>query len=139
MANPYRGQVSFDAVVDEELARLCGLPVGTSTFTLRLGANAICELEEAMGKSLVEICSEFDAWAKDPKAIRLSVVRTVFWAALRDHHPDVDLRAAGELITASGGLTRTMELISQSVARAYGAETKGARPRKPAAPSAGTG
>lgn len=134
MANPIRGEVGFDVSVPGESGEV------VKTYTLRFSANAICELEESVDKSIVALLTEMASWVDAPEKMRMSVVRLMFWAGLRDRHPDVDLKAAGELILAAGGIVRASELIMTAVERAFPApKTKGARPpNRTAKPKAGT-
>jgi len=84
MANPIKGEVPFD--------------VGGRTFTLCLGINAIAELEAVVDAGVVEIAN----WFNDRSKLRAGNMRAVLWAALRKHHPDIDLLAAGDLIQEAG-------------------------------------
>ena len=76
MANPYRGEVAFKSW-DE-------------SYKLSFSANALVELEEALGKSVKDISAEFT----DPEKFRMRNLRVVFWAGLLDHQPDGIRRAA---------------------------------------------
>jgi hypothetical protein len=116
MANPQKGEVSFEA--------------GGASYTMRLSVDALCALEEATGKGVVALSAELS----DPARLRMSTVRHVVWAGLREHHPDVSLKAAGELIVEAGGLAKMMEHVSLAFQRAFPDEEKkgkGARPQKP--------
>lgn len=125
MANPHRGEVSFEAEGTE--------------YTLQYSNNALVELEDRLDRGIVDISSELLSWAKDPKRIRLGTIRAVLWAGLREHHPEVDLRAAGEIITKAGGVLEITGLIGEAFSRAFPApEKKGSRPRKRGATN-GTG
>lgn len=117
------------------------LPAGDTVYRLRFSIDALCTLEDSSGKSFPEIAAEL----QDPSKVRLGRVRQMLYAALREHHPDIDLRAAGEIITAAGGLVVVMERISEALVAAFpGAERGSGRaaenPPKPAPPAkAGTG
>jgi hypothetical protein len=137
MVNPIRGEVS--------------LPAGDETFTLRFSANALVDLEDALGMGIVAIGAEMTSWASQPARIRFKTIRAVVWAGLQEHHPErleggaanpdgVDLRRAGDIIVAAGGIEPVTSKISEAFARAFPApETKGARPPKPEAATNGTG
>lgn len=127
MANPHKGEASFEA--------------SGKTYTLHLSADAICQMEDALDMGIVAISQEMATWGKDAKRIRLKTIRAVIWAALQDRHPDVDLKAAGELILAAGGVAAVVGALEQAFTLAFPpAETKGARPRKEAPQRmAGTG
>jgi hypothetical protein len=125
MANPHKGDVSFDA--------------HGQTFTLCYSANAICEIEDVLDTSIMALSTKLAKAAKDPNSVRMSTIRAVLWGGLREHHPDIDLKAAGDLIPAAGGLMVIMNKISEAFQRAFPTpETKGARPPRGAA-RAGTG
>lgn len=117
MANLVKGEVSFD--------------VGGEEFTLCFSASAICNLEDSLGIGIVSIFNQMESWKKDPTKITLTFFREIFYAALKDRHPDITKEKAGDLIIASGGIVNAMGLILESVTRAFPkAETKGTRPRK---------
>lgn len=131
MANPHKGEVAFDGF--------------GQTYTLRWTYNAICELETQTGMGVAAVGRELASWAPptDDKGrplpetpeqevariarLRATMVRAVFWAMLRDRHPDIDIRRAGELIGEIGGLNRAFELIGAAFERAA-PETKGEGP-----------
>lgn len=115
MANPNKGEVAFDA--------------GGKSYTLHFSTNAICELEDKLDRSFIAISSELAKAASAPEKIRLTTLRAIFWAGLQDHHPDIDLKAAGKLVVAAGGMAGVMKLISEGFERAFpDPETKDARP-----------
>lgn len=113
MANPHKGEVDFQA--------------GDKTYTLRYSNNALCQLEEAMGKTIIEISNELASWAKEPDKVSLSTVRKVFWAGLGGGKK-MTLEAAGDIIDEAGGLSVVMEAISKALERTFEAGTKDARP-----------
>ena len=116
MANPHRGEVSFEA--------------GGASYTMRLSIDELCALEDATGKGIVVLAAELSNMA----TLRLSVLRQVVWVGLREHHPDISLKDAGELIVAVGGLQKMMEHVGAAFQRAFPddeAKGKGNRPQKP--------
>lgn len=123
MANPHKGEVAFEA--------------GGRNYTLRFSADALCQLEDALGRGLIDILNEIAGWFDAPEKIRFSFIRQVFWAGLRDAHPDIDVKQAGELLLAAGGAIAGLGMINKGLAQAFPTpETKGARP--PTAPAAAT-
>lgn len=118
MANPHRGEVSFDAE--------------GAAYTLRYSANSICELEDLLNRSIVSVSEEMASWSKDSLKIRMSLIRAVFWAGLRDRHPEMTIREAGELILSAGGILKAMEYISEAFSAAFPSEegNGAARPTK---------
>jgi hypothetical protein len=116
MANPHRGEVSFDA--------------DGKSYTLHFSTNAICELEDKLDRSFVSISNDLAKAVSAPDKIRMTTLRAIFWAGLQDHHPEIDLKAAGKLILSTGGMLGVMNLITEGFARAFpDPETKGARPQ----------
>lgn len=111
MANRFKGEVSFDC--------------GDKPYIMRFSANALCELEDALGMGVNAVATQMS----DPSTMRLTMVRTVFWAGLRDHHPDVTLHQAGEIITDLS-LTKAMELVSKAFELAFQGNDN-PRPQKP--------
>src|SRR5262245_27836205 len=117
MANPHKGEVSFSA--------------NGKTYTLRFSTDAICTAEEALDMGILAIADEMQSWRKSPDRIRMKIIRALFWAGLRDNHPDIELVHAGDLMIAAGGMLKVSELIAEAFSRAFpSAETKGARPPK---------
>jgi hypothetical protein len=117
MTNPHRGELEFS--VDDK------------KFVLQYTHDALIELEQELDRGIVGILNELQAWSKEPERIRLGWVRAMLWTGLRKHHPDIDLIAAGELITAAGGVGAVVNLTGEAMGRAFSApETKGSRPRK---------
>jgi len=111
MANAVRGQVSLKA--------------GDTTYTLSLSANAICELEDATGKDISDIAEAFNKGSVSMKSIR-----SLVWAALQDQHHEIDLKGAGDVITAAG-MARCVEAIGHAFKAAFPeAEGSGSRPPK---------
>jgi len=111
MANVHRGQVS--------------LAVGDTTYTLSLSTNALCDLEDLFGKNVTEVAALLGA-----DNVSMKTVRGMFWAALQDHHPDVDLKGAGRIIT-DAGMPAAMEAIGKAFKAAF-PENSGSHPRKAA-------
>lgn len=115
MANAHKGDVSFD--------------VAGKTYTLRFSVDALCQLEDQLGMGFPAIVLSM----QNPKTLRLGTARAVLWAGLIEHHPDIDVKAAGELMVAGGGMMKVMPKIEEGFARAFPeleAEDK-AHPRKP--------
>ena len=88
MANPHRGQVSL------------------GDYTLSFSVNALCELEDLLDKPMMEIVAAIQT----PETMRMSTVRALFWAALRDNHDEIDLAGAG-LIVSEFGMKAAMAQI----------------------------
>lgn len=125
MANPHKGELSFEAE--------------GKTYTLVYTNNALVELEDKLDRGIVDLSLEMQSWAKDPQKIRLGLLRAVFWAGFIEHHPDVDVRAAGELITKIGGVAKVTDIVGEALSRAFPAEVNGARPPKASPAKPGTG
>ncbi|MBV7408205.1 gene transfer agent family protein [Maritimibacter sp. DP1N21-5] len=74
------------------------------TWTLQFTTNALVELEEAVGKKI-------DAFL-EAESHSLKDLRTMFWAGLIEHHPEVTQKQAGDIIDAAGGLEAIMGIIN---------------------------
>lgn len=94
MANPHRGEVALTA--------------GGKVYTLTFDINAVCELEEALGKGVSEIVSDMS---------RVSTVRAVLWAGLRHHHK-VTLEEAGDIMHTAGAAA-TAQAINKAMGLAF--------------------
>ena len=79
-----KGEVGFDA--DGE------------RFTLSFSIDALCELEDAAGCSIAKIGTIL----ADPDQPQLRIVKSAFWAALTDHHPDMTQKDASKLMASLG-------------------------------------
>lgn len=84
MANRERGDVEFQSL--------------DQSWTLKLGVNAMCEIEDATEKSILEIGELLN----NPKTVTIRLLRTVVWAALREYHGDIDVKQAGAVIDGIG-------------------------------------
>lgn len=123
MANPLKGEVGFES--------------DGKQWKLVYNYNALCELEDLLGVGVNQI----NDLLSDTKKMKLSTVRAVFWAGLREHHPEIDIKQAGEMI---GGLkVPAIELVAKGLQLASPEpEVKGQDPREPGAekePAPGNG
>lgn len=84
MANRERGEVEFQAL--------------GKNWTLKLGTNAMCEIEDATGKSITEI----GQLLSDPKTATMKLVRAVMWGGLQEHHDGVTVKEVGSIIDGIG-------------------------------------
>jgi hypothetical protein len=112
MANRERGEVEFQSL--------------GKAWTLKLGVNAMCEIEDATGKSI----SEIGALLGDPKTATIKLLRTVMWGALRDHHDDIAAKDVGAVIDGIG-MNEAGRLIGEAFTAATPEVKEGdGRPRK---------
>jgi len=100
MANPHRGSVA--------------LQVGDRAYTLSFSVNALCELEDLLGQPVAQIALSLN----DPGNVRMSTVRALVWAALRDHHDETALKEAGQIATEAG-VPACMEAIGKAFKLAF--------------------
>jgi len=117
MANPHRGQVA--------------ITVGDLELTLSFSVNAICELEDALDLPVSKIAEKLN----DPENLRMSLVRTVIWAALQDSHPEIDMQTAGNIATVAG-TAKIMEKVGEAFQIAFPDAQKGGASRPRRAPAA---
>lgn len=113
MPNPHKGDVEFKA--------------GKKTYTLCYSIDAICVLEESTGKTLLQLGEEM----RDIKSVKMSLVRSIVYAGLIEHHPSITLKEAGELIIAAGGSIKVMEKFSEAMAAAFQQKDEDAAPPSP--------
>ncbi len=111
MANPHKGEVELKA--------------GDETYVLRYSIDAICDLEERLGKSFPVLASEM----ADPTKFSVGLVRNVLHAGLCEKHPDISVKQAGELILSAGGLIAVMEKVSAAFAAAFPKSEASGTPR----------
>lgn len=112
MANPHKGEVTFEA--------------DGKTHTLRLDTNAICSLEDEIGIGILEIMRRMDSGV-------MSTLRTAYQCALvNGSTPGLSLAEVGELIDELG-YARAATLLSKALEFAFppaAAEGEGANPRR---------
>lgn len=109
MANPKRGEVALD--------------VGDQTYKLSFSVSALCELEDALDMSVAKI----GELLSDPANLRMDTVRKVIWAALRDHHEEIDIKQAGKLAT---DIPLVMSKIGEAFQLAFPSGGNAPRPPK---------
>lgn len=116
MANQQRGEVSFEA--------------SGKTWTMRVGTEAMCQIEDLTGKSIVEI----GKLLSDEKTATVTLLRTVFCGALQEHHEGITLRECSKLMDDVG-----VDVIGQKIGKAFAAafpKAKEGRARPPKATTA---
>ncbi len=105
MGNKNRGEVSFEA--------------DGKTWTLALGINALCELEDEFGTPINEVFASMDNGR-----VNVRTLRSMMRAGLARHHGAVSHFETGDLIEAVG-LTETARLIGDAVKSALPDATPG--------------
>ncbi|NEX45185.1 gene transfer agent family protein [Pseudotabrizicola algicola] len=97
-------------------------------WRLRFDFNAMCDFQEATGKPIFATLEAMEAGGADPADIR-----ALFWAMLRDAHPDITLRQAGRMVTQGMG---ALQKAAMSALPSAQPDEGGEQPEKPkAAPS----
>jgi hypothetical protein len=84
MTNLIKGEVSFQAE--------------GKMWTLIYSVNALCAMEAELKTGALAVAESLG----DTKTMRIDTMRTMFWAGLRDHHPETTLEDAGRIMTAIG-------------------------------------
>lgn len=110
MANPHRGQVPLDA--------------GDVTYTLSMSINAMCALEDHLGRPIGEIMMEMYAVQANPARLSVKLPRAVLWAALQDHHSEIDEAGAGGIIDLVG-VAAAMAAVTKAMTLAFPTKEKG--------------
>jgi hypothetical protein len=121
MANPNKGEIAFD--------------VDGKRYTLRYSIDAICSLEAEAGKGMVALIGEL----QDPSKMSLTLARQVLWAGLLEHHPELTVKEAGELIPAAGGLMKIVSLFNEAFEANFTQAEGKQNPRKAGSRRNGTG
>ncbi|QUS40574.1 hypothetical protein RPMA_18320 [Tardiphaga alba] len=122
MGNPHKGEVSLTA--------------GGETYTLKYSVDAICRLEESTGKNLTTLMTEM----ADASKMSLTMTRHMVHAALFEHHPEVTLKEAGEIMEANGGMLQSLAKVVEAIQIAFPEASGTPRPPNRAARrKAGTG
>lgn len=90
------------------------MKVGGVTYRLCFTIDALCQLEDRLDLSVVQISERMQSGAP-----RLSIMRAILWAGLQTHHAPIDEKAAGELIGEIGAV-ELMGHIMTAMNRAFG-------------------
>lgn len=102
-------------------------------FTLLFDFNALCSLEAATGRPASEL---FASLAPGPNGedptVSFSLFRTLIWAGLQAHHPDMSEAAAGNLIQSAGGPQEAANALAGAFTAMAPTGGAGARPPKAA-------
>lgn len=114
MANPHKGEVTFEAKGE--------------TWTLRYNTNVICSLEDELDMGIEDILERLQ------DSPRMSRVRTVFRYGLGD----VSEELAGDLIDEIG-IRRAANMFGEAFKRAFPTPGPGGGARPPKGAAAGTG
>ena len=109
MANPLKGEVGFE--------------VNGAAWTASFSVNALVTLEDALGVSVTQI------GALMAESVSMKTLRTIFWAALLDHHKVTEAEA-GEVMTAFG-IEAAAGLVGQAFSLAFPQEDAKATARPP--------
>ena len=115
--NKLKGEVAFEA--------------GGESYRMVYSINALCVLEDRMGKPVQEIGALLGG------AVGMADLRAIFWAGLVEYQPNLTETEAGSLMARlDSGLQSAVELIREAFAAAFGpaksAEGKVVRPPRPA-------
>lgn len=99
-ANPLKGEVP--------------VPTGSGTFTLVFSIEALIVLEDTFKKPVDQIGEMLS------DGLSARDLRTLFWAGLQEYHPELDMKAAGRLISEVG-VTEAGITIARAFSAAFGA------------------
>lgn len=82
MANKHKGEVALE--------------YGGATYSMRLDFNALAEFEEAIGGDVNALVV-----LQNPQGLDAKKTRALFWAGLKQCHPDMTLERAGLILSAN--------------------------------------
>jgi hypothetical protein len=104
MANQERGEL--------------GVEVEGTRYTLRPDFNALCELEDLLGKTFTETALEMSNGRPN------SGLRSVIWCLLQDKHGAEikTLKDAGQWIVRAGGAEKVMAMVDELFTLVAGGE-----------------
>lgn len=107
-----------------------------ATYTLLLTSYEIDKAETLLELGIVQISKALS----DPEKLRAGHINAMIWAGLREHHPDMDLKAAARLVTKYG-LKPSLEIVLKAIQDAFGIEEdkETPSPNRAARRKAGTG
>ena len=88
----------------------------TGEHTLVFNVNTLCDLEDELGVAdLNELLDVFNALGESPSVRK---IRTLFFAALKQEHPDMTPAQAGEVISELG-LEGAMDALTTALEMAF--------------------
>lgn len=119
MPNPHKGDVTAKA--------------GDKEYTFRFSIDALCQLEDHTGKTFMEVAKVLESGN-----VSMNLTRSLVWAGLREHHPKVSVKEAGDLIIEMGGVAGIMPTVAEALASAF-PEAKEVGGENPPTGQAGTG
>lgn len=91
------------------------IKVGDKTYTLRLSVRAMIALQDHYGlKSMTEVGQHLEGLGED---VTPQDLVAVLWAALRTHHPDVDMDCALDILDELG-IQAMQEVLGDAFAAA---------------------
>lgn len=94
------------------------LTVNDRDYKLVFSFDALCVMEQITGMGMEEI------WRALQAKPRLSLLRSIFYAGLKEHNPEVTERIAGELIGLAG-LPAVVAAIEATMKAAWPADKGG--------------
>lgn len=106
MTNVHKGEVAID--------------VDGTTYTFRYSVDALCRLQGVVKKTLGQIMTSLGS------DIDIEVIRAVIWVGLREHHKDITLEQAGEMIP-----NIDMEKLGEAISAALPKKSTDDRPQRP--------
>lgn len=112
MANAQKGEVSFEALGE--------------TWTIKLGTNAMCEIEDATGESINTIGQSMNS-----EKFTMRLMRTVFFCGMADYHDKLTERQVGNILDEIG-FDKASDIMMRAFVLATPEAKKGANPRKAA-------
>lgn len=95
---------------------------GGVDYVVRYGFEAYCAIEESMAEPLPQVLTELASGKP-----RLRLLGRVFYAGLREHHPEVTERLAGELIMQAG-IPTALKAIENAIRASFPQAEEGASP-----------
>lgn len=116
--NPFRGETSVE--------------IGGETYRLVFDVSAFIFAQQATGKGMEALVSEFEASADD-----LLTLRVMLWAGLQRHHPRL-IGEVDELMTTAGP-SKVRFAVSQALVAAFGVAKEGKNSGKARKQKAATG
>lgn len=115
-----------------------GIEIGGRPYVLAMDFNGFIDLQGLFTKG--DVVPSVDSLMDRAQKGDLAVMRGVFWATLRRHHPEITVQQAGDLINEAGGLAKVNALIDgaalaaapdkRDVAALGGADTRPPKARR---------
>ena len=100
--------------------------IGGKTYNLRYGINALASLEDKLDKPISDIGELMG------KSVRVTLLRTLFWAGLIHNNPDITEIEAGDIMDNAENIVAISEKVVEALTASFSSGDDSKKvPKKP--------